>query len=126
GGDNGGAGGAGGPADVLGTAAAGGADTPEVGWPPNNEEGGGRGEPGRPSGGGWRQGLSQQRHADGAAGRGGANLHLGARSRAAPLERKTGGADSGVRQPAADSWRAWKRTVAAARRVAGTQLRACL
>src|SRR5215469_16082972 len=73
------------------------------------------------SGGG--QGLSQQRYAGGAEGSGSTGVYLGTGSRTAAMERQAGSTGGSVLESAADSGRARETFVAAARRVAGTQLR---
>ena len=120
------AGDAGDTATILETLPQAGEHIAQVACATNDERVGERVASGGSGGGGRGQGVSQQRHADRAGGRGSAGLYVGARPRAAKLERKTGGAGRGVRQPAADSRRARKRTVAAAGGVAGTQLCTCL
>jgi hypothetical protein len=97
----------------------------EVACATNHEDVGERVHPQGPVEAG-RQRLSQQRHTAGAPGSRSSDLHLGAGPWTAELEGQTGSAASGVRQPAAHSRRAWKRAVATARGVAGTQFRTCL
>src|SRR5215470_13144713 len=72
---------------------------------------------------GGRQGLSQQRYAGGAEGSGSTGVYLGTGSRTAAMERQAGSTGGSVLESAADSGRARETVVAAARRVAGTQLR---
>src|SRR5713101_2277297 len=98
----------------------------EVACTTNNSEVGERVQPTRTGGSGGGQGLSQQRHAGGAPRSGSTNLYFGTGSRTAPLARQGGSAAGSVRQSAADSRRAGQTVVAAAGRVAGTQLRARL
>src|SRR5215469_2599316 len=80
--------------------------------------------PSTPSGrSGGGQGLSQQRYAGGAEGSGSTGVYLGTGSRTAAMERQAGSTGGSVLESAADSGRARETFVAAARRVAGTQLR---
>ena len=80
----------------------------------------------RPAGNAHRQGISQQRHAAGVGGRGSANVYLRTGSWTASLVRQVGSTAGSVWQPAADLRGAGQGIVAAAWRIAGTELRARL
>src|SRR5882724_4603222 len=90
-----------------------------------NPDRGGRGEErgsesGRAQGSGTGQGIPQQRSAGEVSGVGGPELLFGAGAGTAALGRYEGRASGGVREPAADSGRAWEAVAAATRREAGT------
>ena len=95
----------------------------EVACATNHQEAGGTSPSRRSCGSRDGQGVSQQRHVDGAPTSPGAELRFRTRSWAASLERQAGSAAGGVWQPPAHSGRARETVVTPSRRVSGTELR---